>query len=777
MSTLPPSAVDAEFQRAYEHHRAGRVADAAALYERVVAAAPSHADALHLLGSIKAQSGQPAEGERLIAAALRIKPDVPLMWSNHGNALALLERRDDAIRSYDRALALAPGFVEARYNRCNHLVASLRASEALADMESALAATPGHTILETGRGTALLSLGRLNEALAAYDAAIALNSRNVDALAGRGQVLLSLNLPTEALAAFDRVLALVSGHLESIIGKAQAQTMTGRAAESLATLDRVLAVVPRNGLAHYARGHAQLALQRTMAALESFKTAAELLPDMSEARYNHANALLSLGRFDEALPVFESVLVREPSHTHAVTGLAMAAGYCCNWTIQDRLIPLIEDNVRSATRGQRPFAFLSQSSSRELQLACASAFASQTCPIPETPLQPAAPAVATAGAAADKRRIRIGYLSSDFRRHAMAYQMAELFEIHDRDRFEIVGFSGGPDDGSLIRRRIAAAFDAFHDVAASTNEEIARRIHAGGIDVLVDLNGHTIHSRIGALAWRPAHAQATYLGFPGTSGASFVDYVIADATVAPMSEQPFFTERIVHLPDCYQVSDRQRAPAAKVPTRSACGLPENAFVFCCFNTSYKISSEIFDVWMRILQATPGSVLWLVNAGDAMVGNLRRAASARGVEPGRIVFCGMVEPAEHIARHAMADLFLDTLPYNSHGTGSFALWAGLPILTCLGPAFAGRVAASLLRAVRLPELVSQSIEEYEAKAIALASDRQRLDELRARLANNRDTTPLFDTDRFARHIELAYTTMHETAMRGEAPRSFTVQAID
>ena len=271
----------------------------------------------------------------------------------------------------------------------------------------------------------------------------------------------------------------------------------------------------------------------------------------------------------------------------------------------------------------------------------------------------------------------------------MAYQMAELFEVHDRDRFEILGFSGGPDDGSPIRRRIARAFDGFHDVAASTNEAIARRIHASGIDVLVDLNGHTIHSRIGALAWRPAPVQATYLGFPGTSGAPFIDYVIADATVAPMSDQPFFTERIVHLPDCYQVSDRRRKPAGEVPTRAECGLPDQAFVFRRFNSSYKISAGIVDVWMRILAATPGSVLWLVRAGDTMVANLRRAAAERGVDPGRIVFCGMVEPDEHLARHAVADLYLDTLPYNSHGTGSFALWAGLPMLTCFGPTFAGR----------------------------------------------------------------------------------------
>ncbi len=769
MTDLTTAAVTAELQRALAHHKSGRIDEAEASYCRIIAIAPDHADALHLLGTIRAQGGDPTEGARLIETALKINGDSALMWSNHGNALAMLDRREEAIASYDQAIALAPTYVEARYNRNGHLIAIGRAGQALADADAALMAMPGHHILLTSRAAALMAMGRHEEALADYERAIATAPGNVDAICGRGMALNELGRAQEALAAYDQAVALVPGHLDSVLGKAHAQVKVGEAAAALATMDRVIAVLPRSALAHYVRGHALLVLQRTGDAVDSFHRAAELVPTLIEAHYNEADSLRALARYDEAMGLFEKVLADRPGHPHALSGLAVSAMQCCDWPVQARLVPQIEEKVQSGSQGLLPFSFLSLSSAKELQLACARTFSSYACPVPLERLPPRPPGRSGG-------RIRIGYLSSDFRRHAMAYQMAELFELHDRSRFEVVGFSAGVSDGSQIRRRIEASFDTFHDVATSSNEEIARRMHASGIDVAVDLNGHTIHSRIGALAWRPAPAQATYLGFPGTSGTSFVDYVIADETVAPMSDQPYFTERIVHLPGCYQVSDRQRKPSQSVPSRAACGLPEGAFVFACFNSSYKIAAEIFEIWMRILGSTPGSVLWLVHANATMVANLRREARARGIDPARLVFCRTVEADEHLARHALADLYLDTLPYNSHGTGSFALWGGLPLLTCLGPTFAGRVAASLLKAIDMPELVTETLADYEALAISLAADRPRLAALRSRLSANRTTSPLFDTDLFRRHIEAAYTTMHEIAARGETPRSFAVPLL-
>jgi predicted O-linked N-acetylglucosamine transferase (SPINDLY family) len=370
-------------------------------------------------------------------------------------------------------------------------------------------------------------------------------------------------------------------------------------------------------------------------------------------------------------------------------------------------------------------------------------------------------------------RIRVGYVCADFRSHAISYLVVELFELHDRTRFETIGISIGPDDGSDFRQRLVRAFDQFHDVPARSDHDVARLMSELEIDIAIDLMGYTRNDRCGIFVHRPAPIQVNYLGYPGTVGTDDVfDYVIGDPTVLPFDLQPFFAERIVQLPGCYQVNDSQRAIAAETPTRGEAGLPERGFVFCCFNGSYKITSEIFDVWMRLLHAVEGSVLWLLrsNAAD----NLRRAAAGRGIDPTRLVFADPIEPSRHLARHRLADLFLDTLPYNAHTTASDALRVGLPMVTCRGKAFAGRVAASLLHTVGLDELVTDSLAEYEALALRLAGDRQMLVGLARKLEQGRSTCALFATDRTCRQIEAAYTRMWELAQNGKRPCSFLVK---
>jgi protein O-GlcNAc transferase len=332
------------------------------------------------------------------------------------------------------------------------------------------------------------------------------------------------------------------------------------------------------------------------------------------------------------------------------------------------------------------------------------------------------------------------------------------------------------DDESEIRQRIVSAFDQFYDVRTKSDEEVAKLLHELRVDIAIDLQGYTQDSRPGVLAYRPAPIQANYLGFPGTMGAEFLDYVIADRMVVPFEQQPFYTEKIVHLPDCYQVNDSKKNIAERTPTRQETGLPEKGFVFCCFNNNWKITPDVFSIWMRLLHAIEGSVLWLLGDNKNAEQNLRKQAQARGIDPSRLVFAGLLPLDEHLARHRQADLFLDTLPYNAHTTASDALWTGLPLVTRLGESFAGRVAASLLNAIGLPELVTYSIEDYEALALRLAKDSSLLEEYRNRLAANRLAHPLFDTDRFRRHIEAAYTTMWETWQRGEAPKSFSVERI-
>jgi protein O-GlcNAc transferase len=414
-----------------------------------------------------------------------------------------------------------------------------------------------------------------------------------------------------------------------------------------------------------------------------------------------------------------------------------------------------------------PFTLLGYSGDPALQLHCAKNSIAHQVRLPPRPLW--------TGARWHHGKLRVAYLSADFHRHATAYLMAELLERHDRSRFEILGVSFGVDDESEMRRRLIAAFDQFHDVRATGDEEVAKLLRDLQVDIAIDLMGHTHDARPGILAYRPAPIQVSYLGFPGTTGAEFIDYIVADKTVAPFEHQPFYTEKIVHLPDCYQVNDSKRNIAERTPTRREAGLPETGFVFCCFNNAWKITPEVFSVWIRLLHAIEGSVLWLLRDDESAERNLRMEAQARGIDPARLVFASRLPIEDHLARHRLADLFLDTLPCNAHTTASDALWAGLPLLTCEGTAFAGRVAASLLNATALPELVTYSLEDYEALTLQLAREPSLLEDYRKRLARNRLSHPLFDTARFRRHIEAAYLQMWDIWQRGEPPRSFAVEA--
>jgi predicted O-linked N-acetylglucosamine transferase (SPINDLY family) len=411
-----------------------------------------------------------------------------------------------------------------------------------------------------------------------------------------------------------------------------------------------------------------------------------------------------------------------------------------------------------------PLDFLPLSDDGALRRRCSENFIAARLPQPAQPLWK--------GEAYHHDRVRIAYLSADFRQHATAELIAGLIEAHDRARFEISAVSFGRDDNSALRARLVRAFDRFEDVRLKNDAEVAQWLKDSEIDIAIDLKGHTEESRPGILAHRPCPVQVGYLGYPGTIGAPWLDYILADARVLPFDRQPFYNERIVHLPHCYQVNDSSRT-IGETPTRADAGLPGNSFVFCCFNAAWKITPVLFDVWMRLLAAVPGSVLWLLDDNATARCNLAATAEARGIDPARLIFAPRISSAAHLARHRLADLFLDTLPYNAHTTASDALWAGLPVLTCLGAQFDGRVAASLLEAVGLPELVTHNLVDYEALALALARDSARLSSFREKLAANRLTSPLYDTDRFRQSIEAAYLRMMERARQGRAPESFVV----
>jgi predicted O-linked N-acetylglucosamine transferase (SPINDLY family) len=370
--------------------------------------------------------------------------------------------------------------------------------------------------------------------------------------------------------------------------------------------------------------------------------------------------------------------------------------------------------------------------------------------------------------------LRIGYLSADFHKHATAYLIAGLLESHDRQAFDIIGYSYGPEDRSSMRARLRSACTDFVGIGATSDAEAAARIHADGIDILVDLKGYTQHARPGILTYRAAPIQAQFVGYPGTMGTRLVDYLIADSFVIPETHFRYYDERIVHLPDCCQPNDPLRSMGA-VPARADAGLPETGFVFCSFNETYKITPAMFDVWMRLLRTVPGSVLWLLASNQWAPANLRREAQLRGVDPSRLIFAPRLSQPAHLGRLSLADLVLDTLPVNAHTTASDALWAGVPVLTCPGETFVSRVAGSLVRTNGLPELIAENLDEYELKARALAERPETLLDLKARVRGRRFTSPVFDARRFAKHLEAAYRAMWDRHTRREAPAPIVIRS--
>ncbi|MBW0004110.1 MAG: tetratricopeptide repeat protein [Hyphomicrobiales bacterium] len=661
-------------------------------------------------------------------------PSGPGSWRSRAISLYRLKRFSEALESFDRALALAPDHVETLTNRGAVLHELKRPEEALASFDEALAIDPRHLGALMNRAITLKELGRLDEALSSYERALTVDPANADAISNRGSVLFALNRPEEALASYDRALALAPGHAR----------------------------------AWNNRGAVLHELNRTQEALESYGRALAIEPNSATMLFNRGALLMSLYRCEEALVDCEKALAVAPDHPHAFGEAANAAMRVCDWPRTERYGPGLKKHVIDGTSVINPLAFITYFDDAALQLRCSRTYLKDKIPKLPSPIHE--------GRRRAAAKTRIAYLSADFHGHATSFLMADLFESHDRDRFEVFGISFGLDDGSQTRRRIIKAFDHFRDVRDLDDLEVAKLLSELEIDIAVDLKGYTQHARFGVFAHRPAPIQVSYLGFPGTTGADFIDYVIADEIVLPFDQQPFWSEKIVHLPDCYQANDRNRQIAERTPTRSECGLPERGFVFCSFNNSYKITPVFFDIWMRLLAKVEGSVLWLLRDNSAAERHLRREAASRGIGPERLIFAERLPLAEHLARHRLADLFLDTLPVNAHTTASDALWAGLPVLTCLGKSFVARVAASLLNAVGLPELVTLSLDEYEALALKLAREPALLRGYRKRLEKGRSTAPLFDTDRFRRHLERAYETMLDIHDRGEEPRGFAVQAV-
>ncbi|HVV26624.1 MAG TPA: tetratricopeptide repeat protein [Rhizomicrobium sp.] len=735
--------------RAIAFHQTGNLAAAEKLYLQLMAAEPREAASRHLLGVVRAQQGRPGEALELIGAALKIAPDTPEILSNYGNVLSTLGRFDEALASYDRALRARPDYAAAWSKRGQALRALGRLDEALASHDKALAMQPRFVEALSNRGAVLFDMGRFEDALESFGNALALAPDFPDARNNRALALRAMKRFDAALADVDLALARYPDFVEALNNRGVILFDLKRVGDAVASYDRALALQPDHTDALNNRAVALASLKRFVESLADCDRAIAIRPGFADAHYNRGNALAGLNQPEQALAAYEQTLAIDPRHPNALSGLANAAMTIGDWARAAGLRDRLKAEVLEGRAVIQPFVLMGYWDDNELQLRCARNYVRQAGP-------PPLPALWTGGRHAHSR-IRIAYLSADFHQHVTAALTVEMFERHDRSRFETVAVSFGPDDGSAMRTRLVRAFDRFHDARQQSDREVAELLRAWEIDIAVDLGGHTSGARPWVLAWRPCPVQAKYMGYPGTSGSGFIDYIIADRLVIPKDQDRFFSEKVVALPETLWVTDTTTA-VLPPPSRADAGLPDSGFVFCCFNHNWKITAPLFDIWMRLLAEVDGSVLWLLEGNAAIRTNLRREAAARGVDPDRLVFAPRTTPEQHMARQQLADLFLDTLPYNAHTTASDALWAGLPVVTTPGRSFPARVAGSILNAAGLSDLIARDLEEYEALAFALARDPARLAAIRARIAETRSNMPLFDTERFTRNLETAYTAM-------------------
>jgi len=750
-------------RQAGQARSAGALEKAAKLCRLVLKSYPKQPDALHLLAVLALDSGSYAEADRRFRAALAVDPGSPRMLFNHAIVLYELGRYEEVLGRCEEVLRLGGDRARAYDLRGSALGRLERGAEALASFEQALALAPRDAEIHYNRANVLQQLGRSEEALAGYDAALALAPRHLGAINNRGAALRDLGRYEEAHACYDRVLALDPRSWQAHNNRGNLFTVTGRLREARAAFEQAIRLSPRNAECLYNLGNALQGLGQHEEAMQCYGRALTIQPGHVAAYLNRAEAARRLKLFTKALADYSAVKRLSPKAPYVDGYIAATRAQACDWSRPEDEAALI-DAVRRGERACDPFTLLLLGDSAADQRTCAATWAEDKF---ARFLEVAPPAPRHDGA------VRIAYLSPDFRNHATSYLLARLIELHDRTRFKVIGVAFGPSGDDAMRRRVAAACDAFIDVGGMSDLTAAELLRAEGIDIAVDLAGYTLHARPGILARRPAPVQVSYLGYPGTTGAPFLDYIVADPWVVPEAMKPFFSENVVHLPDSYQANDEFKGLPAPVPSRMDAGLPQTGFVFCCFNNPNKIRPHVFDVWMRLLRGVEGSVLWLLGDSAEGTANLQREAERRGVADRRLVFAPRAGNAEHLARHTLADLFLDTLPCNAHTTASDALRAGVPVVTCVGSTFAGRVAASLLAAVGMPELVTRSLDEYEALALRLARDPEHLGRVRAALASHLATHALFDADRFRRNIEAAYLEMYRRCRAGEPPTAFSI----
>ena len=712
---------------------------------------PSNPHALRLLGVVYAQRKDYTEALMYLNNSLKAFPKNSATLNNLGNVFLELKKYDDALDCYVKSLKIDSKNYEAWSNKGNALFALKRYEEAVDHHDKALSLKPDYAEGWSNKGNALKELKRFDEAIAHFDQALSLKAYYQEAWTNKGNTLHQMKRFDEAIVHYDQALSLQPDNYEVWSSKGASLHELKRFDEAIAHYDQALSLNPDYHEAWLNKGSSLHGLWQFDEAIANYDKALSLKPDYHEAWSNKASALNLLKKDAESAKCFQKALEFNVADSYLLGQAHHQMMIGCDWFDYEKNINEIFHLANEGRKGADPFGFQGIASSEELLKKCAEIYSIDKFP-----------ALGNLSKVSQYKhhKIRIGYLCGEFRSQATSILMTRVWELHNESKFEIFAFDNGWDDGSDYRQRITGAFSKIFDISKLSDLDAAKLIQHNEIDILVNLNGFFGLARQGIFSYKPAPVQVNYLGFPGTVGIKYMDYIIADKVVIPEESKIHYVEKLAYLPNSYQANDDMRKISDRKFSKAELGLPEDAFVFACFNNNYKITPTTFDSWMRILSLVQGSVLWLLADNPTAKDNLIKEAFARGIDSSRLVFAERLPISEHLARHDLADLFLDTLPYNAHTTASDALWAGLPVLTLMGHTFPGRVSSSLLSAMDLSELVTHTQEEYEALAIELAMNPPKLEDIKAKLAKNRLTAPLFDTPLFTKNLEAAYIKMYE-----------------
>ena len=800
-----------EVKRGLYYHQNGKINEAKEIYKKILRIFPLYADALHLLGVIENQKGENDTAISLIEKAIQINPHNAIYYNNLGNAykdrgraevaivcyekalqfktnladiylnignaLKELGHLDDAISSFKKVIRIKPDCAEAYYNLGNAFKEKNILDEEIACYQKAVELAPNFTLAFYNLGNSFNRQGEKLEAIACYQKCLRLNPNNAEVYNNLGSTLKDLGKLEEAVSCFKKSIEINPDFSKAYSNLGNVLREKGYYAKANYFYQETLKLTPENAEANLNFGIALSDQGRSAEALACFQKAIQLKPDFAEANNHVGVSLWNQGKLDEAVFYFKRAIELKPDYTAAYGHLVHLLQYICDWRQLNHFSEKLDELTSKAlnkenTLSEPPFICLARHSSLSRNFNVAKTW-SRCISRPVTNYEHT---FFFDGRRVSSKKIKVGYLSCDFYDHATAHLMLKLFSLHNRDEFSVYCYSYGPDDGSMYREKIKRDCDKFVNLREQSFMDAAERIYEDEVDILVDMKGHTKGGRLSICAFRPAPIQVHYLGFPGTTGADFIDYIITDKTVTPEDHKPYFSEKLVFLPHCYQVNDHEQEMSDRIWEKAELQLPEDSFVFCSFNQSYKIESVMFDSWMKILHHIPKSVLWLFDGGKIIRSNLRLEAHSRGVNPDRLVFAEKLPKAEHLSRLLHAHLALDTRIVNGHTTTSDALWAGVPVITLQGSHFASRVSSSLLNAIGLSELITHSLADYEKLAIRLASAPLEIKAIRNKLFQNRFTDPLFDTPRFVKNLEKAYKKMWRIFLEERGPEQIAVLEV-